>query len=116
MEQQTRAKAAPRTEQTHPPAEQVRRPEQTRLSDAGLTARLALEGVSLLDLPPQRLEELAGFIGNSGMLALLELQTPPVEEAEFQPPGQGPGTAPFPVPDGLPLPLVQPGATGSLIE
>ena len=44
------------------------------------------------------------------MLALLELQTPPVEEAEFQLPVQEPETAPFPVPDGLPLSLVQPGA------
>ena len=96
MEQQTRAKAAPRT-------------ERTRLSDAGLTARLALEGVSLLDLPPQRLEELAGIIGNSGMLALLELQTPPVEETGFQMPGQEPGTVPFQVPSGLSLSLVQPG-------
>ena len=96
MEQQTRARTA-------------RQPEQTRLSDAGLTARLALEGVSLLDLPPQRLEELAGFIGNSGMLALLELQTPPVEEAEFHMPGQEPGTAPFQVPDGLSPSLIYSG-------
>ena len=108
MEQQTRAKAAPRTERTRPPAEQAGTRSQTRLSDAGLTARLALEGVSLLDLPPQRLEELAGVIGNSGMLALLELQAPPVEEARFQLPGQEPGTAPFQVPSGLSLSLVQP--------
>lgn len=72
--------------------------------------------MSLLDLPPQRLEELAGFIGNSGMLALMELQPPPMEEVRFQMPGGEPGTVPFQVPEGLNLPLVQSGAPGSLAE
>lgn len=72
--------------------------------------------MSLLDLPPQRLVELAGFIGNSGMLALMELQSPPLEQARFQMPRGEPETAPFQVPEGLALPLAQPGAPGSPAE
>ena len=41
---------------------------------AGLAARAVLAGESLLDLPPSRLEELAGWVGNQGMAELLELQ------------------------------------------
>ena len=65
-----------------------------------MTAQLALAGASLLDMPPARLEELAGFVGNSAMGALLEAQRPPMETAAFQVPDREPDTTPFPVPEG----------------
>lgn len=108
MEQLTRDRTEQRQEQVRRPAEQSRAPERLRLSDAGLTARLALEGVPLLDLPPRRLEELAGWIGNSGMLDLLDARIPPVEEADFRMPAGEPETVPFQVEGGLPVALARP--------
>ena len=45
-----------------------------------------LAGESLLDLPPSKLEELAGWVGNQGMAELLELQAGPAEETSFRMP------------------------------
>ena len=79
----------------------------------GLTARLALEGVSLWEMPPRDREELAAAIGNSAMQSLLDAQAPQAEEAGFQMPAYGPDTAPFQVPEGLPFALAEPaGLTG----
>ena len=69
----------------------------------GLLARAALEGVSLLEMPPAGLEELAALLGNQGMKELLERQALPVEEARL-PPLFGVETVPFPVPEGSPPP------------
>lgn len=59
-------------------------------------------GRSLLDLPPEGLEELAAWMGNQGMEELLAAQGPPLEEADFRPPTGEPETEPFPVPEGAP--------------
>lgn len=66
-----------------------------------------LEGTSLLDMPPARLEELAGWIGNQNMAALLEAQAGPMEHTEFRFPGPEPGTDPIPVPDGTSPQMIQ---------
>lgn len=94
-------------EKTRRPAEEAersrrssRQPERERLSDAALTARAALEGAPLWELPPRRLEELAGWLGNQGMNALLEACYPSPEEAAFALPADEPATEPFPVPEG----------------
>lgn len=89
-------------------AEQTRPPEQARLSEAGLTAQLAAQGVSLFGLPPSRLEELAGLIGNSAMQSLLDARTLPVRETGFRMPAAEPETAPFQVPKGQPPALAHP--------
>lgn len=79
----------------------------------GLTARLALEGVALWEMPPRDLEELAAAIGNSAMQSLLDAQAPRAEEASFRMPAGEPGTAPFQVPETLPVTLTEPaGFTG----
>ena len=82
-ERQTAQKQDQRT------AEHRREPERERLGNAGLTARAVSAGRSLLDLPPEGLEELAA-------------QGPPLEEADFRPPTGEPETEPFPVPEGAP--------------
>lgn len=61
-------------------------------------ARAALEGASLLEMPPARLEELAALLGNQGMAALLEQQSLPLEETRFALP-EAAQTEPFPVPE-----------------
>lgn len=73
-----------------------------------------LAGESLLDLPPSRLEELAGWVGNQGMAELLELQAGQAEETSFRMPEGEPETEPFPVPES-PVPLLDapPGADGT---
>ena len=58
-----------------------------------------LAGESLLDLPPSKLEELAGWVGNQGMAELLELQAGQTEETSFRMPEGEPETEPFPVPE-----------------
>ena len=93
MEQQSQARERQREQPQDRRAEENRRtPERERLSDAGLAARAVLAGESLLDLPPSKLEELAGWVGNQGMAELLELQGEPETE-------------PFPVPES-PVPLL----------
>ena len=98
MEQQTQGK-----ERQQRPAEQdrtqtaVRQPERERLSSPGQLALAALEGVSLFEMPPARLETLAALLGNQGMQSLLEQQALPLEEARFTVPGAL-QTTPFPVP------------------
>ena len=67
MEQQSQARERQREQPQDRRAEENRRtPERERLSDAGLAARAVLAGESLLDLPPSRLEELAGWVGAPG--------------------------------------------------
>lgn len=95
-ERQTAQKQDQRT------AEHRREPERERLGNAGLTARAVSAGRSLLDLPPEGLEELAAWMGNQGMEELLAAQGPPLEEADFRPPTGEPETEPFPVPEGAP--------------
>lgn len=99
MEQQSQEKAR-QTEQTRQTEDRTSRtPERERISSAGYVMRAALEGASLLDMPPARLEELAGWIGNQNMAALLEAQAGPVALTRFVPPGPEPETAPIPVPE-----------------
>ena len=106
MEQQSQARERQREQPQDRRAEENRRtPERERLSDAGLAARAVLAGESLLDLPPSRLEELAGWVGNQGMAELLELQAGPVEETSFRMPEGELETEPFPVPES-PVPLL----------
>ena len=63
--------------------------------------RAALEGASLLEMPPARLEELASLLGNQGMEALLQQQALPAETCTFSlPPDLE--TVPFPVPGDAP--------------
>lgn len=59
-----------------------------------------LDGVSLLDMPPDGLAELAGLLGNQSMQDLLAMQRLPLTEEAFvlPPPVQ---TIPFAVPEGL---------------
>lgn len=95
-ERQTAQKQDQRT------AEHRREPERERLGNAGLTARAVSAGRSLLDLPPEGLEELAAWMGNQGMEELLAAQGPPLEETAFALPGGEPETEPFPVPEGAP--------------
>ena len=72
-------------------------------------AQAVLEGASLLDIPPQRLEELAALVGNQGMVSLLEQQALPLEQVSFSLPQQA-ETTPYPVPETGPVPTVQPPA------
>ena len=58
-----------------------------------------LAGAPLWELPPNRLEELAGWLGNQGMNALLEAGAPAPERARFLPPDGEVETVPFPVPE-----------------
>ena len=88
-------------------APEIRTPERARLSAPGLLARAALEGVSLLEMPPARLEELAAWLGNQGMAKLLEQQALPLEQTRL-PPLQALETRPFPVPEGSPVPTAPP--------
>ena len=76
-----------------------RKPERARLAEAEQTARAVLEGAPVWEIPPARLEELAGWLGNQGMNEMVEAQSPPLEEVRFAPPAGEPGTVPFPVPE-----------------
>ena len=80
------------------PERQPRRAERHQLTQAGVLAQAALEGMPLLDAPPQTLEELAGWVGNTAMQALLDAQTPQPEEFFFSLPEGEPDTAPIQVP------------------
>ena len=101
VEQQTQERDRQSPEEQTRAGERDRQPERARLNGPELLARAALAGVSLLEMPPLRLEELAALLGNQGMEALLEQQMIPLEEARFTLP-EAVETAPFPVPDGDP--------------
>ena len=107
MEQQIQGRDRQHQEEQAPRAAQVRTAERERLSAPGQLARAALEGASLLEMPPARLEELAAWLGNQGMADLLERQALPLEEARFPLP-QAVETQPFPVPEDAPVPTAQP--------
>ena len=78
----------------------ARQPERERLAASGQLLQAALDGFSLGEMPPDRLRELAGLLGNQGMQELLARQSLPRTEVPFvlPPPVQ---TAPFAVPQGL---------------
>ena len=104
MEQQSQARARPEeTRELRESRETGRRSQgHERVAQTGHTAQALLQGAPMLDLPPARLEELAGWLGNSGMAALLAAQGPPLEEAELRFPTGEADTEPFPVPETAP--------------
>lgn len=106
-QQQTQGRERQKAEQPHQRETERRTPERERLSGPGLVAQAVLEGVSLLDMPPQRLEELAALVGNQGMASLLEQQALPLDEVSFSLPQQA-ETTPYPVPETGPVATVQP--------
>ena len=97
MEQQIQERDRQRPEEQTRRTPEARQPERERLVGPGQVARAALEEVSLLEMPPARLEELAALMGNQGMVALLEQQSLPLEETWFTLP-EAAQTEPFPVP------------------
>lgn len=99
MEQQTQEMARSTAENRIPERQNHRMPERARLSEAGLTAKAIWDGLPLSDLPPVRLEELAGWLGNQNMEELLMGHTPVLLEAPFELPGETPKTTPFFVPE-----------------
>ena len=100
MEQQWSPERARQETEHREQTEQIRRqPERERISSAGQAARAVLAGAPLWELPPNRLEELAGWVGNQGMAELLELQAGPAEETSFRMPEGELETEPFPVPE-----------------
>lgn len=100
MEQQWSPERARQETEHREQTEQIRRqPERERISSAGQAARAVLAGAPLWELPPNRLEELAGWLGNQGMNALLEAGAPAPERAWFLPPDGEVETTPFPVPE-----------------
>ena len=108
MEQWSQAREHQAAEKQEQRAEEHRqKPEQERLRDAGLMAQAVLAGRSPLEMHPERLEELAGWVGNSAMEAILATQGPTLEECSFQIPRGGLDTTPFPVPEGKPA-LIEP--------
>lgn len=106
MEQQTQDRERQRAEQPAQKESEHRTPERERLTGPGLTAQAILEGASLWEMPPQRLEELAALVGNQGMAALLEQQALPLTQVSFSLPPQA-ETTPYPVPETGPVPTVQ---------
>ena len=108
MEQQWSPERARQETEHREQTEQLRRqPERERISSAGQAARAVLAGAPLWELPPNRLEELAGWLGNQGMNALLEAGAPAPERARFLPPDGEVETVPFPVPE-MPAETVEP--------
>ena len=108
MEQQWSPERARQETEHREQTEQLRRqPERERISSAGQAARAVLAGAPLWELPPNRLEELAGWLGNQGMNALLEAGAPAPERARFLPPDGEVETTPFPVPE-MPAETVEP--------
>lgn len=98
MEQQQSQEKARREPERRERTEETRQaPERARLAGAGYTLRGVLAGENLYDLPPARLEELAMWLGNQNMAALLERQARPPGLTEFVPPEGEPDTAPVPV-------------------
>lgn len=107
MEQQTQGRGHQKTEQPAPREREHRNPERERLTGPSLVAQAVLEGGSLWDLPPQKLEELAALMGNQGMVSLLEQQGLLLNEISFSLP-QPVESTPYPVPEMGPVPVVQP--------
>lgn len=66
-------------------------------------------GESMLELPPDRLREMASLVGNAAMEELLESQTPPAEEVWFDLPAEEPDTVAFRAAPGAPQ-LADPGS------
>ena len=66
----------------------------------------------MLDLPPDRLREMASLVGNAAMEELLESQTPPAQEAWFDLPGGEADTAAFAASPEAPLLADPAGLTG----
>lgn len=102
MEQWSQEKARPEEQTSRKEARTHREPERARLQDASHALQAALDGVSLLDMPPSRLEELAGWLGNQNMAALLESQGGSVALTRFVSPGEEPGTVPYAIPEVTP--------------
>lgn len=98
MEQQTLEREAQSGEKESRQNPEYRSPERERLSSPGQLIRGVLEGGSLLEMPPGRLEELAALVGNQGMAELLERQFLPLEQTRFTLPTET-ETAPYPVPE-----------------
>lgn len=112
MEQQIQGRDRQRPEEPALREQTAPQPERARLSGPGLLAKALQEGAPLLEMPPERLEELAAVLGNQHMEALLEAQALPVEETWFTLPEQV-DTEPFPVPQTGPLLMGEaPGLTG----
>lgn len=107
MEQQTQGRELQKTEQAARKETEPRTPERERLRGPGQVAQAVLAGVSLLEMPPQRLEELATLVGNQGMASLLAQQALPFQKVSFSlpPPAE---TTPYPVPETDPVLTVQP--------
>ena len=101
MEQQIQGRDRQRPEEPALREQTAPQLERARLSGPGLLAKALQEGAPLLEMPPERLAELAAVLGNQYMEALLEGQALPVEEAAFNLPGQA-DTEPFPVPQAEP--------------
>ncbi|MEA4940911.1 MAG: hypothetical protein VB094_00030 [Oscillibacter sp.] len=100
---------------TLPREETTREREQTREQKSRSEPRSALTpalravfgGVPLRELPPRTLKELATFAGNSGMLALAELNRSRPELSECPPLGGGGTGVPFEI-SALACPLAAP--------
>lgn len=88
---------------------EARIPERARLSGPGQLARGVLEGLSLLEMPPDRLTELAALVGNQEMADLLEGQSLPLEQTRFTLP-QDVACTPYLVPEPSQVPTVSPPA------
>ena len=97
MERQTGQTAR----KTETPKEQRREEEPRRENRQRQTStqafRAILEGGEMGNLPRQTLAELARQAGNSAMLALMDLRTPPAETFPAELKMEEGGTAPFPV-------------------
>ena len=106
-QQQSQAKVRQETERRDQTEQTRQTPERARLSSAGYTLQGVLAGESLFDLPPSRLEELAMWLGNQNMAALLEGQAQPVALTPFALPNTEPDTTPISVPE-EPLSLAAP--------
>lgn len=109
MDQQIQERGPQTQEQEQLQKTQAPQPERERLTAAAQLLQSALDGVSLLEMPPGRLAELAGLLGNQGMQELLDRQGLPLQEEAFvlPPPVQ---TAPLAVPGDLVPEAVSPPA------
>ena len=109
MEQQIQGRDRQSPEQQTRETVRTPQPERERLSGAGILARALQAGAPLLEMPPQRLEELAALIGNQEMEALLEQRALPLEQVSFTLPPEV-QTEPFSVPEGETVPTAEPPA------
>ena len=107
MEQQIQGRDRQSPEQQTRETVRTPQPERERLSGAGILARALQAGAPLLEMPPQRLEELAALIGNQEMEELLEQRALPLEQTQFTLPGKA-ETTPFLVPENNPVLTAEP--------